>query len=239
MAPHSKSRIGYSYHSISDSFQLGINRVPRKKFNSHISYISTKSDAFLSFDDGYESFYTNALDTIIKAGLSAIVFPVTGSIGNYNSWDVNFLINSERHMDERQLADAYSRGVKIGSHGHRHRSFIYMSESELVNELKVSKRILEDIVSEEIDSLSPPFGHIDLRVLNHAYEAGYRKIYSHNDISIPKDLEKLEIIQTMPITRLDSVSALKRKFSGSFYERFKGNFISSFSNLSVIVKEIL
>ena len=76
-------------------------------------------------------------------------------------------------------------------------------------------------------------------MLNEAYKAGYRKIFLNNEISIPKDLENLEIIQTMPITRLDSVSALKRKFSGSFYERAKGNFISSFSNLSVIVKEIL
>ena len=142
-------------------------------------------------------------------------------------------------MDEQQLADSYSRGVKIGSHGHSHRSFIYMSDSELINELKVSKQILEDIVSEEIDCLSPPFGHIDLRVLNEAYNIGYRNIFTSNAISTPKDLGNLEIIQTMPITRLDSVASIKRKLSGSFYERVKGNIISSFSNLSVIVKEIL
>ena len=237
----SKSTSGFSYHSISDHFQLGINRVGIDKFQEQIRFISTLKNKFLSFDDGYESFFLNAFETILEYQVPSIVFPITSVIGHRNSWDVNFFINGESHMDSSQIREIYSNDISVGSHGHSHRSLVFMDDDEIRYELITSKNIIEDIIQASIDSFSPPFGHVNENIINIAYDLGYRRIFTYKHVAkklkdIPNDFH---VFDTSPIYRIDTINSLDKKNRNILYEGVKENIISSFSNLTVIVKELL
>ena len=46
-----------------------------------------KKKFIITFDDGYESVFLNALPILKQLGFKAICFIVTNQIGDYNDWD--------------------------------------------------------------------------------------------------------------------------------------------------------
>jgi peptidoglycan/xylan/chitin deacetylase (PgdA/CDA1 family) len=120
----------------------------------------------ITFDDGLDSFRTQALPLLREFSMQAGVFITAGMLGT-PGW-----LSAD---DARLLA---KQGVGIGSHGISHRLFSTMSAAELMQELRGSKEILEQALGQPVDLLSLPGGrqHHDLQRL--AIETGYRAVFT-------------------------------------------------------------
>src|SRR5258706_4120404 len=75
-----------------------------------------KKEIVITFDDGFQNVFQNALEPLDRHRAKAIQFLVAGLIGGRNQWMTEAGDVSERLMDERQIRDWLAAGHEIGSH---------------------------------------------------------------------------------------------------------------------------
>ncbi len=237
----------FTYHSIASGFHVGLNIIHPDKFRKHVQYIaninrSTQKDKHISiaFDDGYESVYANAFPIMEEYSLKGIVFPISGYIGKTNDWDVTFGVNKTMHLTKSQLLTLSENGWEIGSHSHFHRSFKWMSNDGIKNDVVTSKRIIENITGKEVTSFCLPFGDYTRKAIEIIEEAGFINLFMQ--LPLLKKAVKFSKIQLQycrSIYSTDSVKSLQNKYQNINSEHLKENFIHSFSTATVLVKEML
>jgi|WetSurMetagenome_2_1015567.scaffolds.fasta_scaffold00051_39 hypothetical protein len=154
-------------------------RILKEKKNAFVTVteasrmVPTGSDGsavVVTFDDGFESFYSRALPLLKKYGYRVTVFPVAGFLGRSSTWDT---LPPQTHMTPEQLREIAGLGHEIGSHTMSHANLTLLSDRDLRDELSRSKAVLEDVIGKAVTSLSFPFGQWNLRVWDAAREAGY------------------------------------------------------------------
>ena len=111
--------IVFSFHNVSNNFNLGFNNIGKVKFDGILSYLEkTYQNPLICFDDAYLDVYHNTMS--VSNNINKVVFPITDYLGKMNSWDINFILNRKKHMSSNNILDMHSRGWQIGSHGHSH-----------------------------------------------------------------------------------------------------------------------
>jgi peptidoglycan/xylan/chitin deacetylase (PgdA/CDA1 family) len=140
--------------------------ISEELFEALLSRLAGRGSARLSFDDGNASDVEIALPALLRHHLSADFFPVAGRLG-----EPGYL----SHDAVRVLADA---GMRIGSHGMRHRPWRDLADAALEEELVEARRILGGLAGGEVDLAACPFGWYDRRVLRRLRAAGYRRIFT-------------------------------------------------------------
>ncbi len=138
----------------------------------------TENQIAITFDDGYESFYTNVLPILQESKTPAAVFVPAGYIGKKADWDYLRFFSSSRHMTGGQIAECTRSGIEIGSHGYSHADMTGFSERLIRIELEKSKEILEDICGSRIKYISYPFGRYNDFLENLAADVGYEHGFS-------------------------------------------------------------
>ncbi len=100
----------------------------------------------LTFDDGFESTYTNVLPILSAKGIKGTAFITTSYIGQPGSmtWD-----------QVRELQNSY--GWEIGNHTLTHAELPIVTTTQMLNEINQSKSILES-QGLNITSFASPFG---------------------------------------------------------------------------------
>lgn len=116
----------------------------------------------LTFDDGHESNFTLALPILQQYGFKAHFFITTGWTG------------TSHFLTADQIKALHEAGMGIGSHGVTHRFLSDLDGSCIEQELCDSKRTLEKITGEEIQSFSAPGGRFCKRTEQSARQIGYR-----------------------------------------------------------------
>lgn len=118
----------------------------------------------LTFDDGCETDATVALPLLRELGLEAAFFVNPAHIGAPGRlrWD--------------QLEELAAAGMRIGSHGLDHTLLDGLAPAELERQLALSKRLLEERLPIEIDTLSLPGGTGGRRAGEVARQVGYRLV---------------------------------------------------------------
>jgi glycosyltransferase involved in cell wall biosynthesis/peptidoglycan/xylan/chitin deacetylase (PgdA/CDA1 family) len=159
----------------------------------------------LTFDDGHREFYDYALPVLKRYGFSATLFVNTGMLGNrywvegrkpspvrwHEVCPVKYRLDSPlwrtyEFMTWDQIRELSHSGFEICSHAVTHPFLTDLSESELLHELRDSKKMLEDQLNISVNYFCYPSGDFDLRVQKAAKEAGYiGAVYSpgHDQIS--------------------------------------------------------
>ena len=237
----------FTYHSISSNFHVGLNSVHPNRFKEHVEFIANINNSTvennhikIAFDDGYESVYANAFPIMEEYSLKGIVFPISGYIGKTNDWDVTFGVNKTMHLTKSQLLTLSEHGWEIGSHSHLHRSFKWMSNDEIKDEVVTSKRIIENITGKKVTSFCLPFGDYTRKAIEIIEEAGFINLFMQ--LPLLKKAVKFSKIQLQycrSIYSTDSVKSLQNKYQNINSEHLKENFIHSFSTATVLVKEML
>ena len=110
----------------------------------------------MTFDDGYEGVLKYALPSLKKRDFTASVYVCTGTLGLWNNWNFKDKVK-RRHLSLDELRRLSLAGWEIGSHGVTHRSVLRLDENELIDELDVSKRILEAAFG-RVTSYAYPYG---------------------------------------------------------------------------------
>lgn len=180
---------GLLFHSVlPGSIQPNLSCLSQRRFSKIIDYLKHRryssitikeaaltndqlqSQIMITFDDGFQSIYDYALPVLDNAGFKATIFCVTDFIGKSSSWDV---YGQSRHLDNNSIYNLSKMGHEIGSHTCTHANLPYLSDKDLIRELRDSKSKLEDITGKEVKSISFPHGSWDKRVWKKVCEAGY------------------------------------------------------------------
>jgi peptidoglycan/xylan/chitin deacetylase (PgdA/CDA1 family) len=120
----------------------------------------------ITFDDGNISDLLLAAPQLKQRGLDAEFFVLTGRIGQPGS------------LGADEIRALMAMGMRIGSHGTDHRDWSRLPAKELDSELKVSRKILEEICGCPVRSAAIPFGRYNATVLSTLRSAGYETAYS-------------------------------------------------------------
>lgn len=115
----------------------------------------------ITFDDGYQDNYQNALPIMEQYGMKGTVFIITDSVGkpNYLSW------NEIREMQQRN--------TEIGSHTVTHVKLKELSYADQLKEVAESKQILEKQVGKPVEFLAYPYGGYNDSATKALQAAGY------------------------------------------------------------------
>jgi peptidoglycan/xylan/chitin deacetylase (PgdA/CDA1 family) len=171
----------------------------------------------LTFDDGLAS-VTSALPVLRRHGISAIVFVVSGRIGDTNRWDQHLFQTNRRTLDVRQLSDLGRSGiVEIGCHSQSHANLTEASESELEQEIGGSIAALEQ-VGIRPRMFAYPYGEQDVRVRAVMARAGVAAAFTVTSGCVTAGDDPLRL-RRIEIRRSDSGWLFLKKVHAAGVER--------------------
>lgn len=125
---------------------------------------NSKKIIILSFDDGYVGNYLHAFPALKEQRMTATFFCAVGSVGQKNM------------MAWSQIKEMASQGMSIQSHGFSHKPLASLNEKDIYEDLRISKKELENKLGEKVSYLSLPHGSFTRYVIQAAKEIGYERI---------------------------------------------------------------
>jgi peptidoglycan/xylan/chitin deacetylase (PgdA/CDA1 family) len=130
----------------------------------------------ITFDDGFEDTYL-AVETLLARGLSATVYITTGEVDAAN------------RLSATRLAELGGLPpIELGAHAVHHRRLDDLPNSQLSDEVRISKAQLEDLTGVSVRSFAYPHGAYDLRARQAVIGAGYHSAAAvKNAVSHPGD----------------------------------------------------
>jgi peptidoglycan/xylan/chitin deacetylase (PgdA/CDA1 family) len=117
----------------------------------------------ITFDDGYRDVFFRASSVLLRLRMHATAYVVTDRISGK---DISFLTWNLLRALER-------RGIEIASHTRAHRDLTSLSDRDMLQDLRNSRRVLERRLGHPVPWLAYPFGSYDQRVERLARQAGY------------------------------------------------------------------
>ena len=114
----------------------------------------------LTFDDGYEDFYTSAYPELKKRNMTAVSYVITGKTSN-------------RYLAKEQIRELSNSGIEIGSHTLSHLSLSLLGDEKAEKEISLSKQVLEEIIGQEIISFCYPAGRFNAKTVELVKKSGY------------------------------------------------------------------
>jgi len=152
----------------------------------------------LTFDDGYEDFYTRALPALQRHGLVATLYVATMFIGGTSRWLQREGESMRPMLTWHQLAKINTSGIECGAHSHTHPPLDMLAPSVARSEIVHSKELLEERLSQHVLSFAYPFGYYTPRVRQIVQESGYTsacaiKLTTNSLLDDPYALARLAI----------------------------------------------
>ncbi|HYA88744.1 MAG TPA: polysaccharide deacetylase family protein [Nitrospirota bacterium] len=130
--------------------------------------------AAITFDDGYRDFYKNAYPILTRCGYPSTIYVVSDLVGKINTWDSENENITKPLMDWDMIREISKSGVEIGSHTRSHPQLSTLSGEALQEELKGSKKTLEEQLDKNVEHFCYPYGDLDELVKVEVKKAGYR-----------------------------------------------------------------
>jgi peptidoglycan/xylan/chitin deacetylase (PgdA/CDA1 family) len=161
-------------------FKIQIGELAKNNFHTSSLSFAKEEQTFnpsriiLTFDDGYESVFRNALPILNQNGFKAILFLVPNYIGRTNGWDNHSKIAQEALMDDIQIREWINSGHEIGAHSMNHPRLTHIGISEAREEIFSSKKFLEDKFGVPIEHFCYPYGDHNAQIRGITEDAGFR-----------------------------------------------------------------
>jgi peptidoglycan/xylan/chitin deacetylase (PgdA/CDA1 family) len=198
-----KKRVILCYHGVTADqagrFCRQIARIARRvasEENDSVSISTQRRETGIcvTFDDAFENLLKNALPALEKYQISAMVFAVAGNLGRRPDWQISpdHPDSQEQTMTEDQLKTLCCHPlIRIGSHTLSHPTLTALPPMHIKTELVESKKRLESLLNCQIEDLALPHGAYDEAVLQIAYEADYRRVYTlEPKLTATRDIEE-------------------------------------------------
>jgi len=166
-----KTMINFGYKSV--NLNEVLNNNDEKKF-------------VITFDDGYEDVFINALPIINELKLKATCFIVSNQIGKKNVWDINKENIPEINlMNEEQISTWHKNGLEIGSHSLDHINLKKLSLDKKTKQIVEPKNLFKEKFNINVNSFSYPFGAYD--------EACFKIIKENYDFAVTARRSRFDI----------------------------------------------
>ncbi len=177
---------------------------------------TTDREVVLTFDDGYQDFYSQALPILRSCGYPATVFLPAGFIGR----DAQTL-KGQKHLTWGEINELQKEGITFGSHTVNHPQLRGIPERKLQYEVKVSKKRIEDRIGRPVASFSYPFAfpEEDRRFVDRLEgvlrEAGYTHGVSTR-IGTSHSADERYFLRRLPINDGDDPPLFRAKLMGHY-----------------------
>lgn len=119
----------------------------------------------LTFDDGYESVYTEAFPLLERFGATATVFLIADHVGRHNDWPGHVSpVGRQPLMSWAQVAEMQRAGHRFEAHTCTHPDLTRLAPGAARDELRRGQAILEDRLGAAVRHLAYPYGYADRTV---------------------------------------------------------------------------
>ena len=189
-----KEVVTFVYHRFGDNRYPSTN-ISIKDFEAHLKYLKenefkvyhfgqsidylqnpnieySPKVACLTVDDGYQTFFTNALPLLQKYGFTATVFINSESVGggSFMGWN--------------QLKEIHELGMEIGNHSHSHAYFLNEQKDQQIEKFKqdVSKcqNNIEQRLGFKPEFFAYPYGEFNLEMKVVLKNLGFKSAAAQN-----------------------------------------------------------
>lgn len=179
--------------------------IDSRVFSEQVSEFCKKNVVF-SFDDGGDSFYNEIAPALEHKKKNGIFFISTK------------YIDTPYFLTKTQIKELDERGHMIASHSHTHPGVISgLSYNEIVEEWKLSKCILEEIVGHTVTVASVPGGAVSKDVIKAAAETGYKTLYTSEPTTEVRTEYGIEVIGRYTISKDTTIEVLDKIVNDSNY----------------------
>ena len=219
---------GYRVVTLSEGLVMQAARAagaegPGQNANGHPHPPAT-NPVVLTFDDGLRDFLINAFPILQRYGFSATVFLPTAFIAD----DRSVISNVERRTFKTrecliwsEVARLHQAGIEFGSHTVHHPRLVDLEWPEIENELRESKREIEDHLGAAACTFAYPyaFPQADKRFANHFREllavSGYRSCVT---TAIGRARVSVDLLRLprLPINGADGPALFEAKLAGAY-----------------------
>lgn len=128
----------------------------------------------ITFDDGFCSNLEAALPVMQELRCWSINYLVADRIGKTSDWEAVEGGEARPLMDEAQIRDWLAAGHWIGAHTCTHPRLSRIPRAQAKEEIRASKKKLEDRFGQPVEHFAYPFGDYDEEVVEMVREAGFR-----------------------------------------------------------------
>lgn len=187
-----KEVVCFLYHRFGDRRYPSTN-ISLQDFEAHLNYLKTnnfqlltfseaidylKSDtplqkvAVLTVDDGYSSFYQNAIPLLKKYESPATLFINTKTVGagDYMNWE--------------EIKAAHNQGIEIGNHTHSHAYFLGQPEAKrytaFEEEIVLTQNLIKDHIGLAPETFAYPYGELDPKMKSIVEKHGFKAAAAQN-----------------------------------------------------------
>lgn len=155
-----------AYHNVCHSEYVGndIYSVTRNNFKEQMKILkkhfivipapslfsiqpTSKPKVIITFDDGRKNNYTEVFPILRQFHFSALFFVTSGFIGR------------EGFLTAAEIKYMANNNMYVGSHSHSHADFGKINLKKTMQELKVSKKRIERIISKKVSAFAYPYGN--------------------------------------------------------------------------------
>ena len=165
---------GFTRHAFSDHLARVAASAMTPGPVTDLDLLAPGRHVLLTFDDGGKS-ALYAAEELARRGWRGHFFAVTGRIGE------------RTFLDGEGLRALRDMGHVVGSHSHTHPDiFRDLTRSRMLEEWRISTRILEDLLGEPCPTASVPGGDISGAVLESAAEAGFKYLFTSEPWTTPR-----------------------------------------------------
>lgn len=128
----------------------------------------------ITFDDGYQNVYNNALPILTELGFTSTNFIVSGEIDGENAWAQETGSPKAKLMCADSIRNWANSGQEIGSHTVNHVRLAEVGPVVAQQQLMQSKYDLEQLLQRDITSFCYPYGNHSAEAAEWVKAAGYR-----------------------------------------------------------------
>lgn len=113
----------------------------------------------LTFDDGFADFADTILPALLARRFRATLYVPTGYVGRTARWLRSCGEGARAMLSWPALRDISREGVEIAAHSHTHPQLDRLPAAEAADEVRRSRRLLEDRLGVAVDGFAYPFGY--------------------------------------------------------------------------------
>ena len=130
----------------------------------------------ITFDDGYEDNYANAFPVLKKYGFPASIFLITGSLVSTRTTSKGTVISMLHWPQIKEMAS--SGLIEFFPHTHTHPKLNLLPDDKILNEVHVSREIIEKELNEKIDTFAYPYGKSNQKVRDILKQEGFKVAFT-------------------------------------------------------------
>lgn len=169
----------------------------------------------LTFDDGFENFYTTAFPILNDYNFSATVFLITDFCDENNNWlDNSSMLKPDKLMGWREIKELNDNNIEFASHTKTHPDLTKLSSAEVKRELLESKQTIEERLGTEVLSLAYPYGKFNITVRNIARE--YFKLAFSTNLGKVNLIDDFFALRRLDVYYLKNEYIFRSILSGKF-----------------------